>query len=173
MKTCGESPSQVSTVQPGEPGAGQPPCRGFGARSPKNIGARDVGRETNAGTAPVNLGDRFGASSTVDLRITNDASSQVTWSLAGIGGTPTGLKFNVYDALCKSARKTLARGACRFHAPPFFVCVYPCFPKKQTYFFFGVLDDSEEDSERPSAESIAAPGTDAGPFCAAFLRSSR
>ena len=43
LKTCGEWSSQVSTAQPGEPGAGRPPCRGFGARSPKNIGARVTG----------------------------------------------------------------------------------------------------------------------------------
>ena len=100
----------MSRAQRGELGAGQPPCRGFGARSPKNIGARDVGRETNAGTAPVNLGDRFGAASTVDLRITNDASSQVTWSLAGVSGTPTGLKFNVYDESSGEIKTGLALG---------------------------------------------------------------
>ena len=56
-----------------------------------------IGREANAGTALVNLGDNLTDSATIDFRIADAATSLTSWSLAAVSGTQSGLKFNVYS----------------------------------------------------------------------------
>ena len=65
-----------------------------------------IGREANAGTALVDIGDWFGSKATIDLHITDAAASLTTWSLAEFDGSLGELTFNVYDA----ASTELARG---------------------------------------------------------------
>jgi len=56
-----------------------------------------IGREAAASTALVNIGDRFGDSATIDLHITNDATSLTTWNIAEVSGRQGGLTFDVYS----------------------------------------------------------------------------
>ena len=57
-----------------------------------------IGREANAGTALVDIGDWLGSTATIDLYITDAATSLKTWNLAEFDGSLGDLTFNVYDA---------------------------------------------------------------------------
>ena len=71
-----------------------------------------VGREDNAGTALVNLGDRFGAASEIALRITDAASSLTTWSLAGVSASQSfeDTSFKLYLGDATGAAATVELG---------------------------------------------------------------
>ena len=67
-----------------------------------------IGREANAGTALVDIGDWFGSKATIDLHITDAATSLTTWSLAEFDGSLGELTFNVYDAASTELASGLA-----------------------------------------------------------------
>ena len=67
-----------------------------------------IGREANAGTALVNIGDWFGGTATIDLHITDAATSLTTWSLAEFNGSLGDLTFNVYNAASTELASGLA-----------------------------------------------------------------